>query len=242
MIERGFLPGYLAREALPDSLALIPPPPRPGSVAHALDEERIQAQLWLQGTPRWQLAARDADLRFPNALRAFACALDAPITHEATPHLYRLLRRTLTDAGLSTYPAKYHYQRPRPFLTNDAPICTPAERELLVENYAYPSGHAAIGAAWALILAELAPDRADALLARGRAFAESRMVCNVHWYSDVVEGQFMGAATVALLRADPEFQGDFAAAREELARARVHGVARDQGCTAERAALRRAGE
>ena len=32
-----------------------------------------------------------------------------------TPHLYMLLRRTLTDAGLSTYAAKNHYHRGRDY-------------------------------------------------------------------------------------------------------------------------------
>ena len=37
-------------------------------------------------------------------------------------------------------------------------------------------------------------DRLEALLARGRAFGESRNVCNAHWYSDVVAGRLVGAA------------------------------------------------
>ena len=28
------------------------------------------------------------------------------------------------------------------------------------------------------------------------------MICNVHWQTDVIEGRFMGAATVARLHAD----------------------------------------
>ena len=58
----------------------------------------------------------------------------------------------------------------------------------------------------------------DAILARGRAFGESRMVCNVHWQSEVIAGRFMGAATVARLHADPGFTADLAAAKAEAAR------------------------
>ena len=111
----------------------------------------------------------DADLSFPNAAGTFSCALNAPITEESTPRLYTLLRKTLTDAGLSTYGVKDRYQRPRPFTDNNAPICTPAEQAGLAKDGSYPSGHTAVGWAWALILSELAPARADAILARGLA-------------------------------------------------------------------------
>jgi len=52
----------------------------------------------------------------------------------------------------------------------------------------------ALGWAWALILAEIAPERADALFARGRSYGESRLVCNVHCQSDILQGRFMGLA------------------------------------------------
>ena len=44
------------------------------------------------------------------------------------------------------------------------------------------------------------------------------MVCNVHWQSDVNEGRFMGAATVARLHADAGFMDDLARAKREVAR------------------------
>lgn len=191
-IHPGLLAGYLDTESLPNSLELIPPPPEQGSAAMALDEEISKKTLELQDTQRWSLAIEDANLHFPEAAGAFSCALGIPITQEDTPHLYMLLRRSAADAGLSTYQAKTHYQRNRPFMENNAPVCTPEDEEKLRKDGSYPSGHTALGWAWALILTEIAPDRADAILARGRAFGESRNVCNVHWHSDVVEGRFMG--------------------------------------------------
>jgi len=70
-------------------------------------------------------------------------------------------------------------------MENGAPVCTPEDEEVLRKDGFYPSGHTALGWAWALILTEIAPDRADAILARGRAFGVSRNICNVHWHSDV---------------------------------------------------------
>jgi len=168
-IRPGILAGYLKQEALPNSLELVPPPPAAGSAALALDEEVSRKSLALRGTPRWELATEDANLMFPQAAGTFSCALGAPITEQDTPHLYMLIRRTLADAGLSTYMAKNHYQRIRPFMVNEEPTCTPDEEAHLVKDGSYPSGHTAVGWAWALILSEIDPERADAILSRGRA-------------------------------------------------------------------------
>ena len=216
---------------------LIPPPPAQGSAAYALDEEVSQKALALRDTPRWDLAAKDADLSFPEAAGTFSCALGVPITEKDTPHLYMLLRRTLADAGLSTYTAKNKYQRKRPFMVNNEPTCTPEDEAGLRKDGSYPSGHTAIGWAWALILCEIAPDRCDAILARGRAFGKSRNVCNVHWHSDVVEGRFMGAAAVARLHADPAFRAEIEAAKAEFAAVRAKGLKPTRDCQAEADAL-----
>ena len=219
----GILQGYLASGTYPDSLALLPPPPAEGSASLALDEAVSQAALSLQGSPRWALAIEDANLEFPQAAGTFSCALNVPITEQETPHLYMLLRRTVADAGLSTYTAKNQYQRKRPFVVNKQPVCTPEIESELKTDGSYPSGHTAIGWAWALILTELAPDRADAILARGRAFGQSRVICNAHWQSDVIEGRFMGAAAVARLHGDPVFLAQIEKAKTELASINAKG-------------------
>jgi len=100
----------------------------------------------------------------------------------------------------------------------------PEYRTQLEKDPSYPSGRTAIGWGFALILSELAPDRDDELLARGRAFGESRIVVNHHWYSDVVWGRAMGAATVARLHADATFRADLEAARDGIAAVRAKGV------------------
>src|SRR5579864_757978 len=96
-IRPGILAGYLPREALPNSLALVPPPPEAGSAALALDQEISRGSLELRNSPRWKLAAEDANLKFPHAAGTFSCALHALVTEQDTPHLYLLLRRSLTD-------------------------------------------------------------------------------------------------------------------------------------------------
>ena len=215
-IHPGLLEGYLSADDIPNSLKLVPSPPSEGTAAFALDLETSRESFALRDTPRWEQAARDAVLHFPEATDAFSGVIGILVTEEDTPYLYMLLRRTLTDAGLSTYAAKNHYNRKRPFMTNGEQICTPEDEEGLRKDGSYPSGHTAIGWAWALILCEIFPEHTDAILARGREFGESRMICNVHWQSDVNEGRFMGAATVARLHADPGFIVDLEAAKKEV--------------------------
>ena len=219
-VRPGVAAGYLSQNSIPDSLVLLPPPPPEGSAALASDREISQTDIALEGSKRWKLAGMDANLSFPWAAGDFACALGAPVSLLDTPHLYQLLRRTMTDAAQSTRAAKDHYARQRPFMVNKAPTCTPGAVEHLAQDGAYPSGHAAIGWSWALILSEISPDQGSAILTRGRAFAQSRVICNVHWQSDVTESLVLGAATVARLHADPTFIADLTAAKAELAAVR----------------------
>jgi acid phosphatase (class A) len=233
----GLLAGYLAPKELPNSLALVPPVPSADSSALMLDKEISRRSFLLRDTPRWALATSDADLSFPHAAGTFSCALDAPVSEAATPRLYKLLRRTLTDLGGTTYAAKMHYNRARPFVSNNEPICTPKNRDKLAKDGSYPSGHTAIGWGWALILTEISPAQGDAILKRGLSYGESRNVCNAHWHSDVVQARNVAAGTVARLYAQNDFRTDLEAAQAELAAVRSKGLKPDRDCAAEAAAL-----
>jgi acid phosphatase (class A) len=233
----GWLQGYLDVKALPNSLLLIPRPPTPGSTAMAQDEEVTRNTFALHGTPRFALAEADFDLKIPSLVDDFSCALNAQFSEQDAPYLTTLLRRSVSDLGLSTYAAKTYYQRQRPFQQNHEALGVPEYRDKLAKDPSYPSGHTAIGWGVALVLSEIAPDRADDVLARGRAFGESRIVVNHHWYSDVVWGRFMGAATVARLHADPTFRADLDAARAEFAAIRSKAIPVTADCKAEAMAL-----
>jgi acid phosphatase (class A) len=230
-------PGYLTKETVPDSLALLPPPPAAGSPAFALDEEVHKSAAALRDTPRYRLAALDAELVFPKAADAFACTLGVSIDDQHTPRLYRLMQRILLDAGTATSGAKNKYMRQRPFMVHEEPSCKPQDEARLRTNGSYPSGHTTIGWAWALALAEVDPARHDAILARGRAYGESRLVCNVHWQSDIIEGRFLAAAVVSQEHAVAEFRADIEAARKELAAARAKKLPPGRDCASEAEAL-----
>ncbi|MET0540139.1 MAG: phosphatase PAP2 family protein [Variovorax sp.] len=233
----GYLKGYLSPAELPDSLALLPPPPAPDSPAYAADTATFRNLTKLQGTPRGAMAVSDANLHFPEVASVFSCALGVQVSEQATPNLSMLLRRTLTDTGLATYKAKDKYVRTRPFVVYKTASCTPKEEAFLAKDGSYPSGHSAVGWGWALVLSEVAPDRADAILQRGRAYSQSRAICGVHWQSDIEAGRLVGSATVARLHANPVFNAQMAAARDEIAKARAAAAPQSAACATEAATI-----
>lgn len=213
----GYPPGYLPIHSVIDGLALLPPPPAPGSAQQSADDAVFRASRRWVNTLRWQLAELDAEL-MPSA---FACSIGIPVGTEATPHLNMLLRRTIMDSGMGIYKVKQFYKRTRPFMAADDAICTPKYAEVLRKDGSYASGHAAVGWAWALVLAEVVPERADAVVRRGYEFAQSRVVCGVHWQSDVDAGHLVASAVVAQLHANSDFVAQLGAARAEVAARRT---------------------
>ncbi|WP_246129192.1 acid phosphatase [Colwellia demingiae] len=230
----GILIGYLPHDVIPDGIALLPTAPIAGNA----EDKRLNTEVIAnQEGFRWELATSDDNLEFPVAASMFSCAIDAKISKEETPQLYRLLRRSATDAGLSTYAAKKYYQKKRPFMINEAPTCVPAKEAHLRTSGSYPSGHAAIGWLWGQIFSEITPEYSDKALARGWAVGESRLFCNVHWQSDVEAGRTMGAAAFARLHANTEFTSAMAAAKLEIASVRAKGLKSSRDCNAETNAL-----
>ena len=226
-------PGYLPKESLPNSLELLGPPPAANSAALARDEEARAAAVPLRGSARAKLARLDADLQFPQPAKNFSCAMGVDISEAHTPHLYTLMQKVLTDAGLSTYGVKNTYNRVRPFVVHNEGTCFPEQESLLRTDGSYPSGHTAAGWAWALVLAQINPERADLLFRRGLEFGQSRVICNAHWQSDVDAGRTMGAATVAVLQNNPEFIADLNAARKEVQAAKAGQSGSAMDCSGE---------
>ncbi len=91
----------------------------------------------------------------------------------------------------------------------------------MAADLSYPSGHAAYGYSMAYLLADMVPERRAQLLARADEFARQRMVCGVHFRSDLVAGRRAAELLMTRLRATPEFRRDEAEAAAEL-RAVLH--------------------
>jgi acid phosphatase (class A) len=225
------LTGYLPAGQRPDLTAAVAPPPQPGDATWIEDGETFKATRRLKDTPRWTLAQRDNSYVVDDMLAGFACAAGADLSSAKTPKTARLVGRAVLDAVEAARGAKQVFRRQRPFVPTDAPICI-AREDSLNASFSFPSGHATSGWIYALLLAELAPDRTAPILSRGRAFGESRIVCGVHWKTDIEAGRDAGTAAFVVLQSNPEFRADLEAARAELAAARKSGVTDAASCAA----------
>ena len=211
---------YFKSGAGPDMIQILPPPPARGSPAKAADDAAFKATQSLRGTPRWKLAAADADASPQTALGLFSCAAGVKLEPASSPALFHLISRLSASGFGIIEPPKTRYDRLRPFKEHVAATCVDTAD---IAPGSFPSGHTTMGWAWALVLAEIAPDKATPILQRGRAYGESRVVCGVHYPSDLDAGRTTGAALVATAHANPEFRDDLDKARAELAALRASG-------------------
>jgi acid phosphatase (class A) len=138
------------------------------------------------------------------------------------------------------FSAKDFYHRPRPYQRFQMDhVCgaekAPAPEVPLKGGSSYPSGHTSFGWAAVLILAEVAPEHAQGLLARGQEYGESRIVCAVHYPSDIEGGELVATTLVARLHADNEFSQDLDCARQEHAAEMKNGEKLNPACEARKA-------
>lgn len=216
--ERAGPAGYLAPGAF-DVLAILPPAPAPDDARGTADRAIFRATRALKDTPRWDMATNDVKLAPADMMRDYSCAVGITLTPDNAPHTAALVRRAAFDTGRATGIAKEFYKRERPFRYDKGPTCQPPAE--LARSYDYPSGHTTLGWTWAMLLTKLAPDRATPILARGRAFGESRIVCGVHNASAVEAGRLSATVTLAAAEQTADFQRDLADARTELAALRA---------------------
>lgn len=210
---------FLTAEEVVDSKNLLPAPPQPDSPAFQFDEAMYQQGIQLRDTAIGKTASEDATNTHEETIASFSEAFGHTISKSATPAIFALSLKVMGDAGsLATRSAKKGYARIRPFVYHEAPTCNPKGQLLVHPKHSYPSGHSAAGWALALVLSEINPGRQEAILHRGLAMGQGRVVCGYHWQSDVDAGRVLAAAVVARLHANERFNRELAAAKEEFSK------------------------
>jgi acid phosphatase (class A) len=228
--------GFLTAETVPNAIATIPPSPKEGDARNTLDWDIFLKTRALEGTERWALAKNDDSYKPADLLKDFSCSVGVQLTPENSPTLMTIIGRSTIDAGLAAEAAKQLYKRTRPFMHNPGNICIDREGGI-AKSFDYPSGHASLGWTAGLVIAQLAPDHATPVLARGRAYGESRVVCGVHNMSAVEAGRTNAAGVFAALQGADAYREALAKARTELDAARAAGGKPDAAACAKEAEL-----
>jgi acid phosphatase (class A) len=122
------------------------------------------------------------------------------------------LERALASTRLRSAPAPAQAAPQLP------PADSPCTASVAETSYSpsYPSGHATVGAMMAILLAQMVPERRDALFALGWEYGEARVISGVHYPSDVEAGRILGTMLVGVMQENRRFRADFAVARREL--------------------------
>lgn len=195
--------------------ALLPSPPADGSSAAVAEMDELHRIEKARTPAQFQAAKRDDETE--DAM-AFAQATGAGFDLKVLPQTAKLLDEVRTEEKAATKLAKNYFRRNRPWIA-DPKLVTCASDD--PPQSSYPSGHATMGYSFAVILAALAPQKSQAIMARASDFAENRLVCSMHYRRDIIAGAALGADVAFALLQNPQFKSQFAVAQAELRAAHI---------------------
>lgn len=194
-------------ENTPDSIALLPPPPQPGSEDYAADLDSARAVFKGRTPAQEKRAMFDATLNpfnFSSVIGDFFNTNSLPKTAAFFADLKPQTRDPIVQA-------KDHWKRIRPYAV---------DKELWLgkpePSFSYPSGHSTQGMIQALVLAELFPDKKEAILQMGRNIGWDRVLIGKHFPTDVFAGRVLAQAIVVELKKSPAFLKNLEVARAEI--------------------------
>ena len=210
---------YLTPDELPNMVYWLPEPPAEGSAAFEYDIHRYNwGKEQRKDAKRAEQAIHHASINPVVVCSHFNEAMGLEISPENTPQIYRLLVDGMETANNISRKPKKHYSRQRPFCRFNEPTLVPSAEEVLRNNGSYPSGHTIIGFAGALLLSEINPAAADALLKEGYECGQSRIITGYHWQSDVDAARIAASVAVVAMRNSKEFCKQMQRAKREFAK------------------------
>ena len=208
---------YFSTREMPDLLKMPITPPDSLSAGYAYDLARYYWGKSMRENPeRSAMAKRDAVYGLDCICREFAEAFGLKVSKEATPEIYKLLLDALPTCDNICIDPKNHYMRRRPFMVFHETTLAPQDEADLRKNGSFPSGHTILGWSAALLLTEINPDGADAIMSRGYQYGESRVIVGAHWQSDVNAGYLAASIAYAKLHTSERFLKQMAKARKEF--------------------------
>jgi acid phosphatase (class A) len=207
-------PSLLAPDALRPEW-LLPAPPADDSAQGQAELSEVK-RIATEASPEVKAAA-DKDGATEN-VTFFADTLPG-FDVARLPATKKLFEEIANEEDQRTKIFKAYFGRRRPYQRDASiPLC-PSEGHGSAKPNSYPSGHTTLAFSMGVVLAQLMPERGQAILGRSRLYAEHRMVCGVHFRSDLVAGQALGTAMALKLMDVPSFKADYDAAKAELVQA-----------------------
>ena len=210
-------PGFLMPSELYDPAHFLPPPPQPGSPRAQAELAEVK-RLMAEATPQQRAQAASDDGNENGTI--FAAVLGPAWDLNKLPATAKLITEITGTEGPFSDIAKKEFKRDRPWVV-DPSIQTCAPHKASQDHASYPSGHSTVGFGMGVVLANLMPSHAQAILGRSAQFAENRIICGMHFRSDTIAGQQFGTIMAIRLLQTPQFQADMAAARAELVAAHL---------------------
>jgi acid phosphatase (class A) len=191
----------------PDALAILPPPPLMDSPEQAAEMATVRA-VHAACTTNEAIAAF-GEKKF--GVFSFTPAIGAFFIPDNLPRTTAFFAEVQKEAAAVTDKAKDIWKRPRPFMLDPSLASGKLEK-----SFSYPSGHSTESMVLALVLADMLPEKRDTILAKARSIGWHRIQIARHFPSDIYAGRVFAMAIVKEMKASPDFQKDFAAARAEL--------------------------
>lgn len=193
-----------------DASRFVPPPPAQDSAKTRAELAELHAIAASSSAEEKTAAARDAKDETPdifNGVIGFDIA--------AMPQTQKLLALVAEEEDVDSKTAKAYFHRLRPYTVDHSlETCEPPKPNKPANSY--PSGHATLAFSMGLVLAQLMPAKSQAILARAAQYAERRLVCGVHYRSDIVAGQQFGTLLALRLMENPAFKARMTDAAGEL--------------------------
>jgi acid phosphatase (class A) len=216
---------YIEAEQLPRLLYIMPAPPSFNSPEFAYDEVRYNwGKEQRQDSSRLATAIADAEWNnLEVVLSRWQEAFGMPISEKSTPHIYALLVNSITTVDPMRIEPKAFYHRQRPFERYGDTMPSHEESFLRGEG-SYPSGHSLRGWLIGLVLAQVAPERAEAILARSWDYCNSRVIVGAHWQSDVDNSRTAASAGFCALQASNRFRSQLLKAQHEYQMRRADAI------------------
>ena len=201
---------------MPNAVYFLPAPPDTASDAFQYDKAQYRwGKEQRKDSTRLAIAVNDAIWSIDNICKIYSGVLGFEISEQNAPVIYRMLTLGLLTTDQAGKLPKNHYMRTRPYVFYNEPTIYPSDEAWLRTNGSYPSGHTILGWSAALLLTEMAPDKADTIMARGYMYGQSRVIAGYHWQSDVDAARLVASAAVARLHADKRFLKLMKKARRE---------------------------